>query len=169
VIEAGHVTLRPWMQGDAVFVFDACQDVDIQRWAGVARPFTALDAAAFVDRHARPQPEETGAWFAVTRTDNGELLGSISFEDIDWAFRSGRVNFWVAPEARLQGAASTSLDAVVAWGFAELGLVEATLHIARGDEVSPRLAERAGFTRADPLAGDGDRPDERIRYARLVA
>src|SRR5206468_4132414 len=85
VIEGGIVTLRPWERADAVFVFEACQDADIQRWTRVPRPYTALDAATFIDRHARAQPEDDGAFFAITRTDNGELLGAISLHRIDWA------------------------------------------------------------------------------------
>jgi RimJ/RimL family protein N-acetyltransferase len=171
VIEAGYVTLRQWEPADAAFVFDACQDDEIQRWTDVPRPYTALDAAAFVDRHGRPQPEEAGAWFAMTRTDNGELLGSICFDEIDWAFRSGKASYWVAAESRQQGAASASLAALAAWGFAELGLVEASVDVARGNAVSRRVAERAGFLFsrvAGPVGVDGDHPDDRLRYVRLV-
>jgi RimJ/RimL family protein N-acetyltransferase len=152
MISGGLVTLRPWQQGDTSFVYDACQDAELQRWTRVPRPYTALDAASFVDRHARPQPEDDGAFFAITRTDTGELLGSISFNRIDWAFRSGEIGYWVASESRRMGIATSALAAVVEWGHRQLDLVEVRVVVDHGNVASLRVAAAIGF---EPV-GDED-------------
>jgi RimJ/RimL family protein N-acetyltransferase len=172
VIAGGEVTLRPWDRADTVFVYDCCQDIDIQRWTKVPRPYSALDAASFIDRHARAQPEDDAAFFAITRTDTGELLGSISYNRIDWAFRWAEVGYWIAPDARRQGVAAAAVEAIVAWGSRDLGLVEVRLLAARGNAASQGVALKAGFAFTQVLAAacqDGDQPDDGFLFVRPLA
>ena len=171
MIENGIVTLRPWERADAVFVFETCQDPDIQRWTRVPRPYTALDAATFIDRHARSQPEDDGAFFAITRTDNGELLGAISLHRIDWAFRQAEIGYWIGPDARREGVASAAVHALTAWGFASLGLVEVHLITARENTASQGVARRAGYVFSHVLPDecrDGDELVDGLAFARRV-
>jgi RimJ/RimL family protein N-acetyltransferase len=172
VIAGGHVTLRPWERADTVFVFESCQDADIQRWTRVPRPYTALDAATFIERHARHQPEPDGAFFAVTRTDNGELLGSISFNHIEWTARRAEVGYWIAAEARRQGAAAAAVEAVSRWGFETLGLTQIELVAARGNGASQGVATKAGYTFSRVVKDecpDGDGPDDGFVFVRKPA
>ncbi len=155
MIPAGEVTLRPWEPADTSFVFDSCQDPDVQRWTRVPAPYTALDAATFVERHARPQPEDDGAFFAITKTDTGEVLGSMSFGHIDWAFATAEAGYWVARDARGQGVATCALASLVEWGRRELRLVEVRLRVLVGNVASQRVAERAGFEAAGVDDADG--------------
>ena len=162
MIEGGEVVLRPWDRSDTSFVFDACQDADIQRGLRLASPFSAGDAAAFIERHARPQPEDDGAWFAVTRTDNGELLGGVSYPTIDWAIRTAVIEYWMAIDARRQGFAAAAVDALVRWGFHQLALVEVSVGIEAANAACTAVAARAGF--------EHDGRDERdvLRYRRAA-
>ena len=162
MIPGGEVTLRPWEPADTSFVFDSCQDADVQRWTKVPVPYTALDAATFVERHARPQPEDDGAFFAITKTDTGEVLGSISFGHIDWAFATAEAGYWVARDARGQGVATRALASLVDWGRRELRLVEVRLRVLVGNVASQRVAERAGFVRADADS------DEMVAFVRSL-
>jgi RimJ/RimL family protein N-acetyltransferase len=171
MIENGLVTLRPWERADAVFVFEACQDPDIQRWTRVPRPYTGLDAATFIDRHARAQPEDDGAFFAITRTDNGELLGAISLHRIDWAFRQAEIGYWIGPHARREGVASAAVNALTAWGFTSLGLVELHLVTARENLASQGVARKAGYVFSHVLSDecrDGDDQVDGLAFARRV-
>jgi RimJ/RimL family protein N-acetyltransferase len=145
VIDAGPLILRPWDRSDTSFVFDTCQDVDIRRTLNLPTPFTAGRAAAFVGRHARPQPEDDGAYFAITRTDNGELLGGLSLPAIDWAFRTASLRYWVAVDARRQGIASTAVAAAARWGISALDLIEVTVTASPALPGSIEVARRAGF------------------------
>jgi RimJ/RimL family protein N-acetyltransferase len=166
MIPGGEVTLRPWEPADTAFVYDSCQDPELQRWTRVPTPYTALDAATFVERHARPQPEDDGAFFAITKTDSGEVLGSISFGHIDWAFASAAAGYWVARDARGQGVATRALASLVEWGRRELRLVEVRLEVLAGNVASQRVAERAGFEAAGIERSDGH---QFLAYVRLLA
>ena len=166
MIPGGDITLRPWEPADTAFVYDSCQDPELQRWTRVPTPYTALHAATFVERHARPQPEDDGAFFAITRTDTGEVLGSISFGHIDWAFASAEAGYWVARDVRGQGVATTALASLVEWGRRELRLVEVRLQVLAGNVASQRVAERVGFEVAGSERTDGD---ELLAYVRILA
>jgi RimJ/RimL family protein N-acetyltransferase len=167
VIEAGAFTLRLWEAADTSFVFDAAQDGEVRRWSSLPSPFTAGDAARFVREHARNQPEGVSAWFAITLTESGELLGSVGFSELDLASGTGEISYWLAPEGRGRGAATAGLTALCRWGFDALGLVEVQVRIAAGNLASRRVAERAGFERADVQVGvchDGDDPADAVIY-----
>ena len=163
MIAGGAVTLRPWERADVSFVFDCCQDADIQRWTRVPVPYTARHATSFVSAHARAQPEEGGAYFAIVRTDNGALLGSIGLNELDLISRSAEVGYWVAPDARGEGVAGMALDAIVGWAERELGLLEIRLVVDFDNLASRRVAERADFQL------DGGDPTGEVTYIRRAA
>jgi RimJ/RimL family protein N-acetyltransferase len=168
VIEIGAYTLRPWQPADTSFVFHCCQDPDIQRWTTVPVPYRPGDAASFVVAHATPQPEDASAWFAVVRTDTGELLGSISLNWFDRRSRTGEMGYWLGPDARGQGVMSTVLAGLARWAVAALDLASVMLRIAAGNSASRRVAARAGFVERVVERGaskDGQGVDDSVIYA----
>ncbi len=165
MIERDGLTLRPWTSDDTSWLYRACQDAEIQRWTRVPTPYTAGEAAAFVTAHARPQPEPDSAFFAIARTETGELLGSISYNHI--ADGRGEIGYWVAADSRGEGVAPAALGALVQWGFSSLGLTQTWLRAARGNRGSQRVAEKTGFRfdRVEPAAcRDGEAPDDALVY-----
>ena len=171
VIAAGAVTLRPWAPEDVVFVYDACQDAEVQRWTLVPRPYTAGDAVAFLELSALGRVEDAWAFFAITATDTGELLGSIGLKEIEWDAGRAEGGYWVAPEARGRGAATAALAGLTAWAFEALGLREVWLQVARGNEGSQQVAVRAGFQADGVIPGgarDGDDLDDSLLFRRFA-
>jgi RimJ/RimL family protein N-acetyltransferase len=143
VIEGRGITLRPWRPDDVPFVYDSCQDPEIQRWTTVPRPYSATHAVQFVAHTAAARTQGTLYAFAVTNTDTGELLGAIDLRDVTDG--QGLIGYWLAPECRGRGVATAALDALAAWAFAEMGLREVRVRIASTNGASLRVAERAGF------------------------
>ena len=62
------------------------------------------------------------AAFAFCDAANGELLGSMSLGEVDFAQRSANAGYWAAPWARQRGATDRALRLVCGWGFDALGL-----------------------------------------------
>lgn len=151
MIECGWLTLRPWRPDDLSFVYDACQDPEIQRWTTVPSPYRAVDAATFLHLAADAARAGTGTWLAIEAIETSELLGSISLKD--GAGGRGEIGYWVAAEARGRGVASQALDGLAAWALGELGLDEVWLLVAEGNVASRRAAERAGFVAVERRPG----------------
>ncbi|GGL89936.1 GNAT family N-acetyltransferase [Micromonospora yangpuensis] len=152
--------LRPWRAGDADAVHRACQDPDLARWSGVARPYRLVDALSFVTELAPAAWEGgTGAPFAVCDAASGELLGSCGLVAIDDRLRSAEVGYWTAPWARGQGVAVRALRAVARWAFTQLRLRRLIWQAELGNHASRLVALRAGvrvsgqLRLADPTPG----------------
>ena len=144
-ISGGPVTLRPWEPADVSFVFDACQDPEIQRWTNLPSPFRAADSIALLHLSASLREEGKAALFAITSTDQGELLGAASVRDIDRRRRSGLIGYWIASEARGRGVATAAVHALSCWALSELGLDEVHADVLHGNDGSARVLERCGF------------------------
>jgi RimJ/RimL family protein N-acetyltransferase len=149
-VAAGAVTLRPWEPADVSFVYDACQDFEIQRWTNLPSPFRASDAVALLQFSTTLRERGTAALFAITSTDQGELLGAISLRDIAQDEGRASIGYWVAVEARGRGVATSAVAAASHWAFDALGLDEVYADVLHGNDASVRVLERCGF------ASDGE-------------
>jgi RimJ/RimL family protein N-acetyltransferase len=168
-VTAGPYTLRPWEPADVAWVYDACQDAEIQRFSRLPRPYRPADAIALLARSRAGRIDASAYLFAIANTDNDELLGSIELQRTG---AEGAIGYWVTALARGQGVATTALTALTHWGFASLRVARVWLEIAVTNTASRRVAERAGFTPSERPGGgcpDGDALVAAVIYERRVA
>jgi RimJ/RimL family protein N-acetyltransferase len=144
-VAAGPVTLRPWEPADVSFVYDACQDAEIQRWTNLPSPFRAADAVALLQFSTTLRERGTAALFAVTSTDQGELLGAVSLRDIERKEGRASIGYWIASEARGRGVAKAAVEAAARWAMDALGVGEVYADVLPGNDASVRVLERCGF------------------------
>lgn len=144
------------------------------------RPPRALEGA---DLQALAQDPEVALWNPHVKTldwvtgesANWSILesiterhaGTVSLFMIDRVNASAEIGFRVAPWARGQGAARTSVRAVAGWAFAMLDLHRISLIHAAGNEAACAVARRTGFvlegtTRESHRYGDGRLHDEHV-------
>jgi len=141
----GVITLRPFTPADVPVVTLACQDPELSRWtAQVPWPYTENDAIEWISRHRAMWSEGRGAPFAIV-DQNGQLLGAISLNPVDWSSLEAGVGYWVAHWARKGGVATRALELVVIWAFQALGLTTLKLETMLGNVASERVAAKAGF------------------------
>jgi RimJ/RimL family protein N-acetyltransferase len=144
-VAGGAVTLRPWEPADVSFVYDACQDADILRWTNLPSPFKAADAIALLHLSTSLREEGKAALFAITSTDQGELLGAASVRDVDHRRRQALVGYWLAFDARHRGVATVAVNALSAWALTTLDLDEVYADVLHGNDASIRVLERCGY------------------------
>jgi RimJ/RimL family protein N-acetyltransferase len=144
-LRADGFTLRPWEDGDAAAVTAACQDPEIARWLPfIPSPYTEDDARAFLE-HSRLTWDLGEAYSFAVVDDDGQLLGSIGMRIL--RFSTGHIGYWVAPDARGRGVATTALKTLCRWAVDDLSLKRLELMTDPANIASQRVAEKAGFQR----------------------
>lgn len=131
------MTLRDLRVDDADWIYDACQDADIQRWTLVPRPYLREHAESFVTTGAG----EFRNWVIVSA--ESRPVGMISVHSIDDGVAS--IGYWVAPWGRGVGAASAALGLVIDELRDMSGVTAVTAAIAEGNTASRRTVEACGF------------------------
>jgi len=130
--------LRPLQSSDAEWIYQACQDTEVQRWTQIPRPYTREHAKSFVI-------DQNGELLANAIIDSrtGEPAGVAGIHHIKDGVAT--VGYWIAPQARRAGAASTALKILptIARRLGDAQTVRAI--IAETNVASRATAERAGF------------------------
>jgi len=130
--------LRPLQSSDADWIYHACQDAEVQRWTKIPRPYTREHAKSFVI-------DQNGELLAtaIINSRTGEPAGVAGIHHIKDGVAT--VGYWIAPEARRTGAASTALRILpsIAKRLGQVHTVRAV--IAEVNVASRATAERAGF------------------------
>lgn len=112
----GVVVLRRFDLNDVPVVTRACRDPEIPRWtAGIPEPYEEHHARAWISMHDRFWDQEGRAAFVFCDAVSGELFGSMTLGEVDFARRSAVVGYWAAPWARNRGATTRALTLVCAW------------------------------------------------------
>jgi [ribosomal protein S5]-alanine N-acetyltransferase len=140
------VVLRPFGLEDAAAAFAACRDPLIARYTTFPTPQREEQTRAWI--LAQPGQRERGEALdlAITRHDDGALLGAIGLGNWAVEHRRAAAGYWLAPWARGHGYAARALRLLTTWALGPpLGLRRLELLIDSGNEPSQRTAERAGY------------------------
>lgn len=152
--------LRDLQPNDAEWIHRACQDIDIQRWTMVPRPYTREHAESFVVDHGG----ELAAYAIVTALTN-EPVGVAGLHHVRDGVAS--VGYWVAPWGRGHRAAASALRVLRTLIHRNTEAQTVRALIAETNVASRRTAERAGFTIAGPdsdTCPDGTNQVVALRY-----
>ncbi|MFY9481751.1 MAG: GNAT family N-acetyltransferase [Ilumatobacteraceae bacterium] len=152
--------LRNLESSDAEWIYQACQDEEVQRWTKVPRPYTREHAESFI----KNKNGELAAW-AIVDFRSQEPVGMIGIHHVINGVAS--IGYWVAPWGRKSGAASTVLQ-IIPTLARRIGKAH-TLHatIAETNTASRRTAERAGFSllgNAADMCPDGAEVTQGLLY-----
>jgi ribosomal-protein-alanine N-acetyltransferase len=141
------VVLRPFAPVDAARVTELCGDREIARMTAViAHPYLPGMAEAWIATHAQERDVETAWNFAITRVDDGLLVGAIGL----FARPDARDSFgyWVGRPFWRMGYATAACRAIVALAFTRQDRDELhATHLAR-NPASGRVMEKCGLTLA---------------------
>lgn len=147
------VLLRPWAEADVPNNLMAFSDPVIQRfsWSQVT-PFTEEDARDYFagQESARRRGEEVQLALVEPR-DEEKVLGCVSLFALNLEQASAMIGYWLAPQARGRGVASSAVRLLANWGFTMLGLARIELTCGLDNEASQRVAARCGFVREGVL------------------
>lgn len=134
------VTLRPALTTDADWIFDACQDPEIQRWTRVPKPYLLADAKEFVKTSSIERSK-----FVIVDETTQLGLGTIGVHHVSEETGEASAGYWVAPWARRQSVATQALRLLVAHARTLSGVSQLTLEISPSNIASRGTAAKSGF------------------------
>jgi RimJ/RimL family protein N-acetyltransferase len=141
------VLLRPWRETDVADGLMAFSDPIIQRFSWPqAAPFTEVDARDYFDGQVAARLRGEEVQFALVEPGDEEaVLGCASLHSLNREQASAVVGYWLAPQARGRGVASSAVRLLAMWAFTTLGLARIELTCGPDNKASQRVAARCGF------------------------
>lgn len=175
VLESDRVRLRPFRDGDAARVVEACSDPETRLWLnGLPSPYTAATARAYLHDCIWRAAAGLKATWAVADSATDELVGNIAVMDLGGLNpTTAEIGYWTHPAHRGRGLTTEAVRLVADHALDEhgLGLRRLSLLAAARNRASQRVAEKNGFQRVGlereaELLGDGT-VDDLVCFDRL--
>ncbi|MFL6182678.1 MAG: GNAT family N-acetyltransferase [Actinomycetes bacterium] len=152
LLHAGRYLLRAWTPDDLDFVLAAARDEQIGRYSSVG---TSVDRAAALRWISSRHSPDRLDWVVE---HSGIPIGRVSLAHIDYDDQVAEVGYWVLPDHRRQGVASTAVEAAEMHAFNDVGIVRlfirhepdnvASCALADSRGYQPEGVQRGAFTRA---------------------
>jgi RimJ/RimL family protein N-acetyltransferase len=161
----GDVALRAWRPADLPALAAFGLDADNVRYGGAPPGCREHEAADYVDAMERMRRDGRGLALAVVDAPSDAVLGAC---DLRLPLPGvGEIGYLLAPSARGRGVMGRALELVVAWAFADLGLMRVQAFASPDNVRSLRLLERLGFAREGVLRSYRGPGEDRVAFAVL--
>ena len=138
-------SIRSINPADAPWIYEACQDQQLQYWTTIPKPYLMEHAESF----ANGKTKELKVW--VIEDNQSKQVGLISIHGVD-AEGNAEIGYWVAPWGRGNNAVANAIALVeqYAKSIPEIKTIQAT--ISDLNIASQKVALRAGLIKAEPAA-----------------
>ena len=134
--------LRPISPSDAQWIFEACQDQQIQYWTTIPKPYLLEHAQAF----AAEKIKEYKIW--VIQDQNDKAVGVISIHGVD-ENGNAEIGYWVAPWGRGKNAVVDAIAEVENFAYNQKNIKTIQATISDLNEASQKVAIRSGLQRVE--------------------
>lgn len=160
-LQYGRLTLRRAIQDDVQAIFEACQDPLIPRFTTVPSDYTILHAQNFVDRTQESLELERELPFVITFdvAEGEKFAGVISLHTINTHNHCAEIGYWMHPDMRGQGIATTAAKLITNLGITSIGFrrIEGVVDVE--NIASQKLLLKAGYEREGVLKKKVTRED----------
>jgi RimJ/RimL family protein N-acetyltransferase len=158
VLEAEGIRIRPLRDDDAEAFAAGTRDPDVRDHSGLPAQHTPHSARAAFAR----LDDDGFILRAIADAEDDAFLGTVILFSIARHERRCEVGFWLVPEGRGRGAASTAVRLVCGWAEKAWGIERFDAHADADNPASHAVLERNGFVREGLLRGYGLRGEERV-------
>jgi ribosomal-protein-alanine N-acetyltransferase len=147
IIRTERLTLRPSRLEDAEKVQRLAGSKAIaDTTARVPHPYEDGMAEEWIGMHKRLFRRRKAVIYAITRTDTGSLVGAIGLE-LRMANERAEIGYWIGRRYWNRGYATEAAEAILMYGFTELGLQRIYAHHFERNPSSGRVMQKIGMKR----------------------
>lgn len=143
----GDVTLRPFLQSDALLLFNGILKSKtelIPRLAWCREDYSLHDTCEFIIRAGRDWNNDYSFHFGAFKNKNKDFLGSVSLHHVDLHHHIASLGYWICTGEHRKGLASATAKEVVKFGFNELKLERIEIITACDNISSQKVAFKLG-------------------------
>jgi ribosomal-protein-alanine N-acetyltransferase len=112
----------------------------------VPHPYPPGGALPFIEATQAAAAKGSGFTFAITRKEDGLLVGVIGLVGIHPDYKRGELNYWVGRPYWGQGIATEAAKALLRFGFTELGLNKIFAAYMTRNPASAKVMAKLGMT-----------------------
>ncbi len=178
-LETSRLVLRPHRAGDGAALHEALAEsiTELRQFLWflpwVAEEQTLESAEIRCRRCESNFLARSDLPFLMIEKSTGRLVGSVGLHRTDWKLPKTEIGFWIRSSASGKGYVTESVETLVTWAFAQLGVQRVELVTDEANTASRKVAERCGFQLEGILRNMQRGPDGGLRsncvYARLPA
>lgn len=118
-------------------------DPEVTRYLLHRTPVTARGEEQWIEDAAR---DDARIVWAIALKAQGQPIGGIAFEKIDWRSRHGELGYLIGEREEWgKGKATEAIRLATRYAFRELGLEKAWAQVVSANEASRRALERVGY------------------------
>lgn len=144
ILNTERLALRPFKQADAKRVAALAGDWRVaQMTINIPQPYEPGMAENWIASLAPAFTQGDKVVYAVTLPEANELVGSVSLTD--FSGEAGNLDFWVGVPYWGRGYCTEAVQAIVHYGFHQLGLSVIHAHYMRNNVASGRVLSKSGF------------------------
>ncbi len=146
ILETARLILRPFALTDAP---------DVERLAGapevadttlnLPHPYEISDAEQWISGQAARFASGSNVTYAITRREDGLLLGAISLMEISARHRRAELGYWLGVPFWNQGYMTEAAAALIGYGFNQLNLHKITAAHFTRNPASGRVMQKIGM------------------------
>ncbi len=146
VVRGERVYLRPLEREDAVASNAAINDREIADLTGFPFPVNQAMSERWYDEEVTKKQGETAFFFAICKLGSAEMIGGCNYHHIHEGVHSD-VGIFMFPGYEGKGFGTDAMNALVDFGFGELGLQRVGLTVAPDNDRAIASYEKCGFVR----------------------
>jgi ribosomal-protein-serine acetyltransferase len=147
LIQTARLLIRPIMPGDGSLIFEGIEESfeQFKRWLPWAQKMPTVDMC-----------EETSCNFYndflakkaihFVIISGEQCIGMCSYNLINWDDCSADIGYWCRVSEQKKGYMTEALQALIEYGFKELGFLRLTITCHTDNQASQRVASKAGFS-----------------------
>jgi ribosomal-protein-alanine N-acetyltransferase len=153
ILETERLRLRAFTLDDALVVHGIVSDREIAATTlNIPHPYERGMAEAWISSHADGIERRSPVVFAVTRREDGAIVGAIGLA-ISPEHQRAELGYWVARESWGRGVCTEAARAVLAYAFGTLGLERVNAHHLTRNPASGRVMQKLGMQHEGTLRG----------------